>query len=45
MRTLSLPSGTTSADIHASYKDGILEIRIPMKEATERSESIPISHG
>lgn len=45
MRTLSLPSGTSSADIKASYRDGILEIAIPMKETSERSESIPISHG
>ena len=45
MRTLSLPSGTSSADIKASYRDGILEIAIPVKESSERSESIPISHG
>ena len=45
MRTLSLPSGTHSADIKASYRDGILEIAIPMKEPAQKSESIPISHG
>ena len=45
MRTLSLPSGTSSADIKASYRDGILEIAIPMKQTAERAESIPISHG
>jgi len=45
MRTLSLPSGTHSTDIKASYRDGILEITIPMKETTQRAESIPISHG
>lgn len=44
MRTLSLPTGTSAADIKAAYRDGILEITIPMKESTERSESIPITH-
>lgn len=44
MRTLSLPTGTNAADIKAAYRDGILEITIPMKETTERSESIPITH-
>ena len=45
MRTLSLPSGTKGTDIKASYRDGILEIAIPVQESSERSESIPISHG
>jgi HSP20 family protein len=31
-RTLPLPDGVTESDITASYKDGILEIRIPAPE-------------
>jgi len=31
-RTLLLPEGVTESDITASYKDGILEIRIPAAE-------------
>jgi HSP20 family protein len=31
-RTLPLPEGVTESDITASYKDGILEIRIPAPE-------------
>lgn len=33
-RTLPLPEGATESDIKASYKDGILEIRIPAPEYT-----------
>src|SRR3712207_6032760 len=28
-RTVTLPAGVSQDDIHASYKDGVLEIRIP----------------
>lgn len=31
-RTLPLPGGATEADITATYKDGILEIRVPLVE-------------
>jgi HSP20 family protein len=42
-RNLSLPKGVTEADITASYKHGILEIRIPMPEAKEpESTKIPV---
>lgn len=40
-RSLALPTGVKETDISASYKDGILEIRIPTpKESTTR---IPVS--
>ena len=41
-RTLPLPEGVTEADITASYKDGILEIRIP-SPAVEAAKKIPIA--
>lgn len=34
-RTLPLPDGATGSDITATYKDGILEIRIPVPERTD----------
>jgi HSP20 family protein len=34
-RNLPLPRGVTEADIKATYKHGILEIRVPMPEAEE----------
>lgn len=33
-RTLPLPDGAAEADIAATYKDGILEVRIPVPEQT-----------
>lgn len=41
-RTLPLPEGVTDADITASYKNGILEIRIPIPEA-EPAKKIPVT--
>lgn len=32
-RSIQLPAGTTEADVTASYKDGILEVRVPAPEA------------
>lgn len=44
MRTLPLPEGVTESDVVASYKDGILEIRIPTPELkTEPAKKIPIA--
>lgn len=46
-RTLPLPEGVTESDIKASYRDGILEIRIHAPKAAAKPESkrIPIKHG
>lgn len=41
-RSLPLPEGATEADVSASYKDGILEIRIPSPQP-EPARKIPIS--
>lgn len=37
-RTLPLPAGATEADIKATYRDGILEIRVPMAGAEKGDE-------
>jgi HSP20 family protein len=37
-RVLPLPEGVTESDITASYKDGILEIRIPLPEPPPAEE-------
>jgi HSP20 family protein len=43
-RTLPMPEGATENDISASYKDGMLEIRIPITErATPEPTKIPIT--
>jgi HSP20 family protein len=41
-RSLSLPEGVTEAAITASYKDGVLEIRIP-EPKHEEAKKIAIS--
>jgi HSP20 family protein len=44
-RTLPLPEGATESDITATYRDGILEIRVPVPEqpAQQEPKKIPIS--
>lgn len=45
-RSIRLPEGVTEADIKASYKDGILEVRVPApKTATKPSTKIAIQHS
>lgn len=34
VRSLPLPVGTKAADIKASYKDGVLEVRVPVSETS-----------
>jgi HSP20 family protein len=44
-RTLPLPKGASEADVKATYKDGILEVTVPVKtEAVER-QRVAISRG
>jgi HSP20 family protein len=40
-RTVTLPQGIDTAHIHATFRDGVLELRIPMAE-TFRQRRIPI---
>lgn len=42
-RTLELPEGVDVASVKASYKDGLLEIRIPKKDETRKIQTVPIS--
>ena len=43
-RDLPLPVGATEKDVTASYKDGILEIRVPEPQ-NEAVKRIPVSHS
>jgi HSP20 family protein len=42
-RTLALPSSVKEENIKASYRDGILEVSIPMRESAEKPRVIPVS--
>lgn len=45
-RDLPLPKGASQADVKASYKDGILEVRVPAPaEESATSFKIPIDKG
>jgi HSP20 family protein len=43
-RELLIPKGLIDADVKATYKDGILEIRVPMpSEVLETAKKIPVT--
>lgn len=46
-RDVLVPPGTTEADVKASYRDGILEVRVPMTVETPPPEAtkIPVTKG
>lgn len=45
-RTLALPEGVSEADIKASYKDGILEIRVPVPtQPAPEARKVPVTRG
>jgi HSP20 family protein len=47
VRNVSLPEGVNDDDVAATYKDGILEVRIPMpaEEAKPPVTKVPITRG
>jgi HSP20 family molecular chaperone IbpA len=44
-RSVRLPAGTTAEEVKATYDDGILEVRVPVKEAETPVQSIAVKHG
>ena len=46
-RTLPLAEGATEDDIRADYKDGVLEIRVPVAQPAVQTEpkKVPVAHG
>lgn len=44
-RSVPLPAGATEADVKASYKDGILEVRIPVDSSKAEARKIPVQRG
>jgi HSP20 family protein len=46
VRTIPLPVGTGAEDVKASYKDGILEIRLPVPpEHKTAATKVPVARG
>jgi HSP20 family protein len=44
-RTMELPPGATEDDVKATYKDGILEIRIPMAAEEAEAKKVPVTRS
>ncbi len=46
-RSIRMPEGATETDVKATYKDGILEVRVPAPKAVAKRAptKIPISRG
>lgn len=41
-RAVPLPAGATIEDVAATYKDGVLEVRLPLKAATQAASKVPV---
>ena len=41
-RALPLPAGVTESDVTATYKDGILEVRLPRASADAKGATVPV---
>jgi HSP20 family protein len=44
-RRVPLPVGASEGDVKATYKDGILEVRIPIDRAKAEAHKIPVARG
>jgi HSP20 family protein len=45
VRSVRLPAGATEEDVKATYKDGILDVRVPMDSAQAESKKIPVTRS
>ena len=44
-RSLRLPRTASPEDVRATYRDGVLEVRLPMGEEPKASAHIPVQRG
>jgi HSP20 family protein len=44
-RSVPLPGGTTEKDVKATYKDGILEVRMPIDKDRAEAKKISVERG
>ena len=44
-RDIPLPSGSKDSDVSASYRDGVLEVRVPVAERSETTSKIQVTRG
>ena len=41
-RTIQLPPGATEADVEATYRDGVLDVRIPIDRTEAAADKVAI---
>jgi len=44
-RVMTLPTGANEKEVQATYKDGILEVRVPINKAEAESHKIQVTRG
>lgn len=44
-RDIALPRGVKEEDVTASYRDGVLEVRVPVPEGAEEPKKVPIARS
>lgn len=44
-RTVPMPAGAKESDVAASYKDGILEVRVPIDTAKAEATRVPVNRA
>ena len=44
-RDIALPNGSKDTDVSATYRDGVLEVRVPVAERSEHRAKIPVKRG
>jgi HSP20 family protein len=42
-RSIRLPAGATEADVKATYKSGILEVRVPVDKGKAEAQKVPVT--
>ncbi len=45
LRDIRLPPGIDEAHVHATYIDGVLEVRAPMRERSTSTRQVPVTTG
>jgi HSP20 family protein len=43
VRTIALPAGATDTDVKADYRDGVLEVKIPLNGAQAKTKKVAIN--
>lgn len=44
-RTVAIPKGAVAEDVKATYKDGVLEVRLPVRAAADPVAKVPIARA